>query len=75
MLGALDLGVFHRKAHLVGLREALGWSVFWIAPGMAFNVGVCFSFGTQTGLEFFTAYLIETAPSVDNIFVFLMNFS
>lgn len=40
LLLALDLGVFHRKAHVVSIREALGWSVFWITLGMAFSIFV-----------------------------------
>ena len=38
ILLALDLGVFHRKAHVVSVREALGWSAFWIGLGLAFAV-------------------------------------
>ncbi len=72
---ALDLGVFHRKAHAVGPREALGWSIFWIALALLFNAGVVWWFGAQRGLEFLTGYLIEKALSVDNIFVFLVIFS
>ncbi len=72
---ALDLGVFHRKTHVVGFREALGWSVFWIALALSFNVGVYYWFGSQIALEFLTGYLIEKALSVDNIFVFLVIFS
>lgn len=72
---ALDLGVFHRKAHAVSVREALGWSVFWIALALAFNLGVWFYFGARPALEFFTGYLIEKSLSVDNIFVFLVLFS
>lgn len=72
---ALDLGVFHRRAHAVGLREALGWSAFWIALALLFNGLVWFRFGSQAGLEFLTGYLIEKALSVDNIFVFLVIFS
>ena len=72
---ALDLGVFHRKAHAVGPREALGWSLFWIALALLFNAGVVWWFGAQRGLEFLTGYLIEKALSVDNIFIFLVIFS
>jgi tellurite resistance protein TerC len=71
---ALDLGVFHRKAHVVGVREALGWSIFWIALSLLFNLGVYFWHGSQVALEFLTGYLIEKALSVDNIFVFLVIF-
>jgi tellurite resistance protein TerC len=72
---ALDLGVFHRKAHAVGIREALGWSVFWIALALLFDLLVFKWFGHQKGLEFLTGYVIEKALSVDNIFVFLVIFS
>lgn len=72
---ALDLGVFHRKAHAVGVREALGWTVVWICVALAFNVGVHLWFGADRGLEFLTGYLIEKALSVDNLFVFLVIFS
>lgn len=72
---ALDLGVFHRKAHVVGTREALGWSIFWIALALLFNLAVARWFGPERGLEFLTGYLIEKALSVDNIFVFLVIFS
>ncbi len=72
---ALDLGVFHRKAHEVKVKEALVWSFVWIALALLFNVGVYFWQGTQTALEFLTGYLIEKSLSVDNIFVFLLIFS
>lgn len=72
---ALDLGVFHRKAHAIRLKEALGWSAVWIALALAFNWGVFHWFGPQRGLEFLTGYLIEKALAVDNIFVFLVLFS
>jgi tellurite resistance protein TerC len=72
---ALDLGVFHRKAHEVSLKEAGGWSAFWVALSLIFNVGVYHYLGPQAGLEFLTGYLIEKALSVDNIFVFVLIFS
>jgi tellurite resistance protein TerC len=72
---ALDLGVFHRNSHEVGVREALGWSAVWVGLALLFNLGVYHWFGPQKGLEFLTGYLIEKALSVDNIFVFLMLFS
>jgi tellurite resistance protein TerC len=72
---ALDLGVFHRKAHAVSTREALVWSVVWIGLALLFNVWVYTRFGPERGLEFFTGYLIEKALSVDNLFVFLVLFS
>jgi tellurite resistance protein TerC len=72
---ALDLGVFHRKARVIAVREALLWTLFWIALALLFNVGVYQWFGTERALEFFTGYVIEKALSVDNIFVFLVIFS
>jgi len=72
---ALDLGVFHRKAHAVRFKEALIWSIVWIGMAMAFNAWVGATFGPQKGLEFTTGYLIEKALSVDNVFIFLVIFS
>jgi tellurite resistance protein TerC len=72
---ALDLGVFHRRAHVVNVREALVWTFVWIALSLLFNVGVYFWFGSERALEFLTGYVIEKALSVDNIFVFLVIFS
>src|SRR5512138_472473 len=72
---ALDLGVFHRKAHAVGLREAAAWSAVWVALAAAFAAGVNHWFGPERALEFTTGYLIEKALAVDNIFVFVVVFS
>jgi tellurite resistance protein TerC len=72
---ALDLGVFHRKDHAVGMREAAIWTVVWISISLLFNVGVYFYAGPEPALQFLTGYLIEKSLSVDNIFVFVMLFS
>ncbi|MCG3177127.1 MAG: putative membrane-bound redox modulator Alx [Candidatus Omnitrophica bacterium] len=72
---ALDLGVFHRKSHAVGMKEALGWSAFWIALALTFNAGLAVVQGKQVALEFLAGYLIEKSLSVDNIFVFVLIFS
>jgi len=72
---ALDLGVFHRKAHVVRLREALVWSALWITLSLLFNLWIYAQLGPQAALDFFTAYLIEKSLSIDNIFVFLLIFS
>jgi tellurite resistance protein TerC len=72
---ALDLGVFHRQAHVVKMKEALIWSAVWITLALLFNLGVYFWRGAETALEFFTGYLIEKSLSVDNIFVFILIFS
>jgi tellurite resistance protein TerC len=75
VLLALDLGVFHRKAHAVTIREALSWSIAWVILSLSFGTWVLRAFGKQNGLEFFTGYLIEYALSIDNVFVFILIFS
>ncbi|GIU74756.1 MAG: membrane protein [Bryobacteraceae bacterium] len=75
VLLALDLGVFHRRAHVIHPREALLWSVFWICLALIFNLAVWHWFGKARALEFLTGYLIEKALSVDNIFVFVVIFT
>jgi len=79
---ALDLGVFHRRAHVTTLREALGWTSVWVTLALTFNVVVYFLYekgmaapgahalsGRDAALQFFTGYLLEYSLSVDNIFV------
>jgi len=80
---ALDLGVFHRKAHAVRLKEALLWSLAWIAMALLFNLGILLFWpehhpnltAHQAALQFLTGYLLEKSLSVDNLFVFLLIFS
>ena len=72
---ALDLGVFHRRAHAVSLKEASIWSVVWITLAMVFNAGLYLFAGPEPALQFFTGYLIEKSLSVDNIFIFLLLFT
>jgi tellurite resistance protein TerC len=80
---ALDLGVFHRKAHVVSFRESLAWSVVWVALALAFNYGFYLyamsqhgaEAGTRLGLEFLTGYIVEKSLAVDNIFVFVLVFA
>lgn len=72
---ALDLGVFHRKAHVVKVKEALLWSAFWIVLSLLFNLVIYFWLGPEKGLEFLAGYLTEKSLSIDNIFVFLLIFS
>lgn len=71
---ALDLGVFHRKAHAVTVREAATWSAVWATLALLFNGWVYAARGSEKGLEFLTGYLIEYSLSVDNIFVFVLIF-
>jgi len=71
---ALDLGVLNRRAHVVGLREALAWSGAWIALAGAFAVLMFFWHGRAEALQFVTGYVIEITLSVDNLFIFLVIF-
>jgi tellurite resistance protein TerC len=71
----LDLGVFHRHAHAVSVREAAIWSVVWIGLALAFNYGLYLFAGTTVALEFLGGYLLEKSLSVDNIFVFVLVFT
>ena len=82
---ALDLGVFHRHAHVVSVKEAVVWSVLWIGLALVFNAGLYFLWdrlapnsaysNQEAAVAFFTGYLIEKSLSVDNIFVFVLIFS
>ncbi|OWP61973.1 tellurium resistance protein TerC [Hymenobacter amundsenii] len=71
----LDLLVFNRRDHVVSMREALGWSAFWIALSLSFNYLIYQWLGKAAAMEFLTGYLIEKSLSVDNLFVFLLIFS
>lgn len=82
---ALDLGVFHRSAHEVRMREALTWVAIWISLAILFGIGIYYfwdrlvSDSKYTNLEaataFLAGYLVEWSLSVDNIFVFLVVFA
>ena len=72
---ALDLGVFHRKAHVVSFKESITWTVVWVTLALLFNGGIWHFYGSQKALEFLTGYLIEKSLSVDNVFVFALLFS
>lgn len=72
---AVDLLLVNRKAHVISVKEALGWSAFWIGLAAVFNVVVYFWLGTALAMEFTAGYLIEKSLSVDNLFVFLMLFA
>jgi len=71
---ALDLGVFHRKAHAVSLREAGIWTAVWVSLALIFDLGILKIQGPTRALEFLTGYVIEESLSVDNLFVFLVIF-
>ena len=72
---ALDLGVFHKKEHIISFKESLRWIALWVSLAMMFCVFVFFWKGTDKALEFATGYLIEMSLSVDNLFVFIIIFS
>ncbi len=71
---ALDLGVFHRKAHKVAIREAIFFSALWIGLALCFGFFVWHWFGPQRGMEYLTGYVIEKSLSIDNLFIFLVIF-
>jgi len=72
---SFDLGILHRRAHSVGVKEAFAWSLVWVSLSVVFGLYVRHHFGTHKGLEFFAGYLIEYALSVDNVFVFILIFT
>ena len=74
-LMVLDIGVFNRKAHEVSLKESLWWSLFWTVVAMLFAIVVYYSNGREGVLVYLTAYVVERALSMDNLFVFLMIFT
>lgn len=71
----LDLGVFHRKAHTVAMREAAVWTAVWVLLALVFNVVIYFWLGPIRAVEFLTGYIIEWSLSMDNVFVFSVIFS
>jgi tellurite resistance protein TerC len=87
---SLDLGVFHKKAHVPTLPEALGWTAVWVTLALIFNIGIYYLYeinpagwdmgaeqltGSEAALQYFTGYLLEKSLSVDNIFVIAMVFA
>jgi tellurite resistance protein TerC len=72
---AVDLGIFHREARTVSMKEAAAWTGVWCAIGLLFDGFVFYRFGTRKGLEFFQGWLLELSLSVDNVFVFLVIFA
>jgi tellurite resistance protein TerC len=70
----LDLGLFLRTPREPTLKESLAWTAIWAALAGVFGIGLTASLGAREGLSFFTAYVVEQALSVDNLFVFLLVF-
>jgi tellurite resistance protein TerC len=87
----LDLGVFHRRPHVISTKEALGWTLFWVSLALFFNACVYLLYdhqwlglgvevgrpmaGREAALKFLAAYLVEKSLSLDNIFVIALIFS
>jgi tellurite resistance protein TerC len=61
-----------RRPHEVSIREAVGWSAFYVALPLACTGYVWAAFGSARGLEYLTGYLVEKSLSVDNLFVFML---
>ena len=88
---AVDLGLFNRKAHVIGTREALRWTALWVSISLLFSVFLCFAYnrswfgigeeighpsrGIDAALTFLTGYIVELSLSMDNIFVIAVIFS
>ena len=83
ILLAVDLGIFHRRAHVVSFRESLVWSLVWVVLALLFNLAVyaytASAHGAETGsriaFEFLTGYIVEKSLAIDNIFVFVLVFA
>ncbi|MDP2344995.1 MAG: TerC family protein [Deltaproteobacteria bacterium] len=71
----IDLGVFNRRSHVVSTREAALWTGVWVAISLLFNAFVVWRLGLAAGEEFLTAYAVEKALAVDNLFVFYAVFT
>ncbi len=71
---ALDLGVFHRHARVVRVKEALAWTSVWVCLSLIFAGAIWHWRGAAEGTEFLTGYLIELSLSMDNVFVIALIF-
>jgi tellurite resistance protein TerC len=72
---ALDLGVFHKKSHVISIKEALIWSAIWILVAFVFCLAIYLWQGPDMALAFTAGYIVERSLSVDNLFVFMVIFS
>src|SRR3712207_5847623 len=71
---AVDL-VAHRRAHVIGVREAAAWSAVWVAVGVGFGAWIWVSYGAELGQQYYAGYLIEKSLAVDNVFVWAIVFT
>jgi tellurite resistance protein TerC len=67
--------VAHRKAHVIGIREAAAWSIVWVLSGITFGIVVWNSWGAEFGQQYFAGYVIEKSLAVDNVFVWAIIFA
>ena len=72
---ALDLGLFHRHAHVVKFKEALGWTAFWMLLAVLFAAALIPLRGHREAVQFFTGYFLELSLSMDNVFVIVLIFT
>lgn len=72
---ALDLGVLHKSAREIGVRESLVLSAGYISAATAFGAWIWWQLGAQSGTDYFTGFLIEKSLSMDNVFVIALIFS
>jgi tellurite resistance protein TerC len=72
---ALDLGVFHRDAHIVPAGEALRWTVVWVAIAVAMGIAILATRGSTQAIQYATGYVVEYSLSIDNVFVFGLVFA
>lgn len=71
----LDLGVFNKKSHSISNKEALTWTIVWISLAMLFSGFIYIQEGFEKFAQFQSAYWIEEALSIDNLFVFILVFN
>lgn len=72
---ALDLGVFHRKAHVVKVKEAAFWTGVWVTLSLVVGYVISRWLGQEKAVEYLTGYVLEWSLAVDNIFVFVIVFN
>jgi tellurite resistance protein TerC len=72
---AFDLGIFHRKSKVVGIKESLIMSGFYILLGLSYGVFIALYMGGQSAEEYYTGFLLEKSLAIDNIFVISLIFS
>lgn len=76
ILAMLAIDLFaHRRAHVIGVREAAAWSAVWVTLGLIFGGVLLVTMGSEAATQYFSGYLIEKSLAVDNVFVWAIIFS